>query len=93
VSAPERRPPGSYIPNQMPDIAEALSNERLKVLLLLGTARIRCSLSVIAATTTPAAPAAKAATTTIPIVFETAADPAQSDWLPTSIGQAATSRA
>src|SRR5262249_36809989 len=31
------RPPGNYIPNQMPDIAEALSNGRLKVLLLLGT--------------------------------------------------------
>src|SRR5499427_1433193 len=37
VSAPERRPPGNYIPNQMPDIAKALSNGRLKVLLLLGT--------------------------------------------------------
>jgi len=31
------RKPGSYIPNQMPDIAEALFNGRLKVLLLLGT--------------------------------------------------------
>src|SRR5262249_17112990 len=37
LSAPERRPPGRYIPNQMPDITEALSNGRLKVLLLLGT--------------------------------------------------------
>src|SRR5215510_11675468 len=37
LSAPERRPPGSYIPNQMPDITEALSNGQLKVLLLLGT--------------------------------------------------------
>src|SRR5262249_524553 len=37
LSAPERRPPGSYIPNQMPDITEALSSRRLKVLLLLGT--------------------------------------------------------
>src|SRR5262245_34097884 len=37
LSAPERRPPGSYIPNQMPDITEALSDGRLKVLLLLGT--------------------------------------------------------
>src|SRR5262245_24875556 len=37
LSAPERRPPGSYIPNQMPDITEALSSGRLKVLLLLGT--------------------------------------------------------
>ena len=37
LSAPERRPPGSYIPNQMPDITQALSDGRLKVLLLLGT--------------------------------------------------------
>jgi anaerobic selenocysteine-containing dehydrogenase len=37
LSAPERRPPGNYIPNQMPDITEALVNGRLKVLLLLGT--------------------------------------------------------
>jgi len=37
LSAPERRPAGSYIPNQMPDITEALSNKQLKVLLLLGT--------------------------------------------------------
>ncbi|HTG74735.1 MAG TPA: molybdopterin-dependent oxidoreductase [Terriglobia bacterium] len=33
----QKRPPGNYIPNQMVDIAEALSNGRLKVLLLLGT--------------------------------------------------------
>jgi anaerobic selenocysteine-containing dehydrogenase len=37
LSAPERRPPGNYIPNQMPDIAQALSNGKLKILLLLGT--------------------------------------------------------
>src|SRR5262245_37042907 len=37
MSAPERRPPGNYIPNQMPDITEALSSRQLKVLLLLGT--------------------------------------------------------
>jgi anaerobic selenocysteine-containing dehydrogenase len=37
LSAPERRPPGKFIPNQMPDIAKALSNGQLKVLLLLGT--------------------------------------------------------
>jgi anaerobic selenocysteine-containing dehydrogenase len=37
LNAPGARPPGNYIQNQMPDIAEALSNGRLKVLLLLGT--------------------------------------------------------
>jgi anaerobic selenocysteine-containing dehydrogenase len=37
LAAPERRPPGNFIPNQMPDITEALVNGDLKVLLLLGT--------------------------------------------------------
>jgi anaerobic selenocysteine-containing dehydrogenase len=37
LNAHGTRPPGNYIPNQMPDMTEALSNGRLKVLFLLGT--------------------------------------------------------
>jgi anaerobic selenocysteine-containing dehydrogenase len=37
LNAGGTRPPGDYIPNQMPDIARALSDGRLKAVLLLGT--------------------------------------------------------
>jgi anaerobic selenocysteine-containing dehydrogenase len=37
ITLPERRPPGTYIPNQMSRITEALLDGRLRVLLLLGT--------------------------------------------------------
>src|SRR5712664_1671511 len=37
IAARERRPPGEYVPNQMPRITEALEDGRVRVLLLFGT--------------------------------------------------------
>jgi anaerobic selenocysteine-containing dehydrogenase len=37
IAAPERRPPGRYVPNQMARITEALADGTVRVLLLFGT--------------------------------------------------------
>ena len=37
ITLPERRPPGTYVPNQMPRVTEALVDGRVRVLLLFGT--------------------------------------------------------
>ena len=37
ITLPARRPPGVYVPNQMPRITEALLDRRVRVILLLGT--------------------------------------------------------
>jgi anaerobic selenocysteine-containing dehydrogenase len=37
ITAPERRPPGAYVPSQMPRITEALRDGRVRALLLFGT--------------------------------------------------------
>jgi anaerobic selenocysteine-containing dehydrogenase len=37
VAAAERRPPGRYVPNQMSEIAAALGDGRIRVLLILGS--------------------------------------------------------
>ena len=37
ITLPERRPPGAYLPNQMPRVTEALADGRVRVLFLFGT--------------------------------------------------------
>jgi anaerobic selenocysteine-containing dehydrogenase len=37
ITEPERRPPGAYVPNQMPRVIDALVDRRVRVLLLFGT--------------------------------------------------------
>jgi anaerobic selenocysteine-containing dehydrogenase len=37
IAAPERRPPGDYVPNQMSRVTEALATGRVRALLLFGT--------------------------------------------------------
>ena len=37
ITAEDRRPPGDWIPNQMPRVTEAMLDGRLRVMLLLGT--------------------------------------------------------
>ncbi|HXQ82595.1 MAG TPA: ABC transporter substrate-binding protein [Xanthobacteraceae bacterium] len=64
-----------YVDGQNVTIEYHWAEDRHDRLPALATDLVRRQVTVIVATSTPAVLAAKAATTTIPIVFETAADP------------------
>src|SRR5258707_6032338 len=66
-----------YIADQNVKIESRFAEGHLDRLPAMAADLVRQQVNVIAATSTPAALAAKAATTVIPVVFETGSDPIQ----------------